>query len=174
MNHSIRKCEESDLLTLQDIAYHTYDETFSPLNKAATMAAYLEDAFNLEKLKQELHNQHSMFYFLYRDKVLTGYMKLNDFGAQTDIYDPEALEIERIYLLKEYQGEGLGQVLMDEAIEKARQMDKHYVWLGVWEKNTKGIAFYKKNGFNVFTTHTFIMGDEKQKDFIMRKNLIIP
>ncbi len=50
--------------------------------------------------------------------------------------------------------------------------DKKKVWLGVWEKNENAIAFYNKMGFVRTGTHSFIMGDEEQKDYIMTKTLI--
>jgi len=53
----------------------------------------------------------------------------------------------------------------------ANMRKKSYVWLGVWEKNDKAILFYRKNGFYEVGTHFFFMGEEKQTDFIMRKDL---
>lgn len=81
------------------------------------------------------------------------------------------MEIERIYVAKEFQGKGLGRRLMTYAISAAMQRKKAYVWLGVWEKNEKALAFYRKNGFYQIGTHTFVMGDDPQTDYIMRKDL---
>ena len=78
---------------------------------------------------------------------MSGYIKLNEYKAQTDIYDPRSLEIERIYVTKEFQGKGLGSALMNKAIDIAVTRKKSYVWLGVWERNHKAILFYKKKGF---------------------------
>ena len=72
---------------------------------------------------------------------------------------------------KDFQGHGLGRFLMDQAIGIALQRKKKYVWLGVWEKNTKALAFYKKSGFYPVGTHTFVMGDDVQTDYIMRRDL---
>ncbi|HNX15665.1 MAG TPA: GNAT family N-acetyltransferase, partial [Oscillospiraceae bacterium] len=91
--------------------------------------------------------------------------------SQTDINDVQSLELERIYVDAKFQGRGLGRVLMEHAIEIARERKKSYVWLGVWEKNDKAIAFYQKNGFYKIGTHLFIMGDEEQIDYIMRRDL---
>ena len=90
---------------------------------------------------------------------------------QTDIHDEQSLEIERIYVSKEFQGEGLGRCLMEKAISTAIRRKKKYVWLGVWEKNEKALRFYKRNGFYQIGTHSFVMGDDEQTDYIMRKDL---
>ena len=167
----IRKCDISDLVILRQIAYQTFDETFRHLNTPENMKAYLDKAFDLAKLQQELSNQFSAFFFLFTENQLVGYLKVNQNQAQTDLQDPKSLEIERIYVKQEFKGKGLGRILIDKGIEVAKENNKEYVWLGVWEKNQAAIAFYKKMGFREVDTHHFVMGEEKQTDFIMRKDL---
>jgi diamine N-acetyltransferase len=84
----------------------------------------------------------------------------------------EALEIERIYIKKQFQKHGLGTSLYNKALEMAAALDKKKVWLGVWEKNDNAIAFYKKMGFVQVGSHSFYMGDEEQTDLIMIKSLV--
>ena len=77
------------------------------------------------------------------------------------------MEIERIYVLKDFQGMKVGKMLFDKAIENARNMGLDLVWLGVWEKNIRAISFYEKNGFTVFNKHIFRLGNEEQIDLMM-------
>jgi ribosomal protein S18 acetylase RimI-like enzyme len=166
-----KQCTSDDLHLLREFSYRTFDETFKHLNTPETMEAYLEKAFNNDKMRDELTNRNSSFYFLFADKELAGYLKLNECEAQTDINDPQSIEIERIYVAKEYQGKGLGNILMTKALSIANDRGKLYVWLGVWEKNENGIRFYKKHGFYETGKHSFFMGEEEQTDFIFRKDL---
>ncbi|WP_124066444.1 GNAT family N-acetyltransferase [Clostridium sp. E02] len=166
-----RQCTQEDICTLREFSYKTYNETFEETNTPSNMKAYLDKSFDIERLRVELLNGNSMFYFLYSDGELSGYLKLNEAPAQTDINDGRSLEIERIYIAKEFQGKGLGTELMDRAIDLANMRKKLYVWLGVWEENEKAVLFYKKNGFYQIGSHSFFMGDDEQTDYIMRKNL---
>jgi diamine N-acetyltransferase len=166
-----RQCTHEDIDVLRDFSYMTFFETFAHMNAPEDMEAYLNKAFEIEKLRAELLDVNSSFYFLYSDEKLAGYLKLNEAFAQTDIHDSKSLEIERIYVSKEFQGEGLGGYLMDRAINIANLRKKLYVWLGVWEKNEKALCFYKKNGFYYIGKHSFFMGEDEQTDYIMRKNL---
>jgi ribosomal protein S18 acetylase RimI-like enzyme len=100
-----------------------------------------------------------------------GYLKLNFGQAQTELQDEKALEIERIYLLKEFHGKNVGQLLYDKALQIARQKNVDYVWLGVWEENRRAINFYTKNGFVEFDKHIFKLGNEEQTDKMMKLNL---
>jgi ribosomal protein S18 acetylase RimI-like enzyme len=167
----IRPCDMSDLETLRNLAWQTYDDTFRHFNEPANMDAYLASAFTREKLQEELGNPHSTFYFLLSEGVVAGYLKVNDAAAQTDLHDAHSLEIERIYVKRDYQGLGLGKALLEKAMDVARERKKTFVWLGVWEKNGNAIAFYKKMGFSQVGTHDFSMGTERQTDLIMRKEV---
>ena len=174
MGVRIRRCELADLDMLRNIAFQTFDDTFRRLNDASSFNDYLDASFSRAKLEAELKDPNSMFFFLYSDDVLAGYMKINLGDAQTDVKDPAALEIERIYVTRDFQGLGLGRALVDKALEAARAAKKKTVWLGVWEKNGNAIAFYKKMGFSKTGTRDFYMGKKRQTDFIMRKNTASP
>jgi ribosomal protein S18 acetylase RimI-like enzyme len=132
------------------------------------MQKYLDENFNPEKLAAELHNEYSEFYFAFADDKLIGYLKINRGPAQTTAQDDSFLEIERIYVLKEYHGKQAGQVLFETALNRARELQSKYIWLGVWEKNPRAIAFYRKNGFLEFDKHVFILGDDRQTDIMMK------
>ena len=169
MNISIRQCLINELDTLQRIGYETFDETFRPINSPETMDKYLQEAFSMKKLSEELSSTYCKFYFIYLDNVLVGYLKINDAPAQSDINDPESMEVERIYVRKEHKGKGLGKVLMDYALQQAKEKKKNYVWLGVWENNVNVIVFYEKMEFKQAGQHLFQIGNELQSDLIMKK-----
>lgn len=164
-------CTLEDAGALRGISCKTFQETFACHNAPEQLQAYLDSAYDLEKLRGELQNADSQFYFLYCDNALAGYLKVNEAPAQTEFHDKSTLEIERIYLAREFQGLGLGGALIDRAIELARGRNKQYIWLGVWEKNEKAISFYQKHGFYQIGAHSFFVGSDEQTDQIMRKDL---
>lgn len=135
------------------------------------MDAYLKNAFGREELCRQLEDSNSEFFLLLADGKPAGYIKLNEAASQTDIHDKNSLEIERIYVSSEFQGCGLGSALMNLALETASERKKGYVWLGVWENNKKALEFYGKNGFRKIGEHLFVMGDDAQTDYIMRRDI---
>lgn len=149
---------------LQRIGKVTFYETFAQYNTDANMKSYLEEAFSIEKLSGELDNERSQFFFAILDSNVIGYLKLN-FGESND------LEIERIYVLKEYHGKGVGQLLYEKAIEIAKLANSDFAWLGVWEQNPRAIRFYEKNGFVPYDKHIFKLGDDDQSDILMKLQL---
>lgn len=168
---NIRKVVLNDIDRLQEIGRLTFFETFSTGNTKEDMTKYLEEVFSKEKLTVELNNEHSEFYFLELDNSVIGYLKLNSGQSQTEIKDDKAFEIERIYVLKEYHGKNIGQLLYERAIQIARQKKANYVWLSVWEENPRAINFYKKNGFVEFDKHVFKLGNDEQTDIMMKLQL---
>lgn len=165
----IVRCGHDDVLTLQNIGIETFSDTFRDQNDPDPFQDYLDRAFAIPKLELELSNRNSQFYFLYYNGKLAGYLKVNVGDAQTEPMGDETLEIERIYIRKPYQKQGLGKHLMKKAEEIARELNKKVMWLGVWEKNDLAIAFYQKLGFVQTGRHSFYMGDEEQIDYIMSK-----
>lgn len=116
-------------------------------------------------------NSNSRFFFIYLDNQLAGYLKLNIDLAQTEKIDRNGLEIERIYIRKEYKRQGLGRQLLEFAIELATKERRKLIWLGVWEENENALLFYQMFGFRKNGTHNFYIEIDKQTDLIMVKEL---
>lgn len=164
----IKKVTLDNVEQLQKIGRQTFMETFSVGNTEENMRKYLDEGFSLEKLTTELTDQNAEFYFAMVGEEVVGYLKLNSGLSQTELKDDNAIEIERIYVLKEFHGKKAGQMLYEKAIQIARQRNAEYVWLGVWEENPRAINFYRKNGFAEFGKHIFRLGDDEQTDIMMK------
>jgi ribosomal protein S18 acetylase RimI-like enzyme len=164
----IRQASYADLSALQAIGRKTFEETFAESNTEENMVAYLEDGFSEAKLGEELQNENSKFFFaLLGDEVL-GYLKVNVGDAQSEKQDSRAMEIERIYVLQQYHGKQVGFALYEQALAIAKARKAPYIWLGVWEENPRAIRFYQKQGFVEFGEHLFQLGDDAQRDVLMK------
>jgi ribosomal protein S18 acetylase RimI-like enzyme len=169
--YQIRKIVPADIHLIQSIARQTFYETFAEFNTPADIQKYLDESFATEKLTAELQDKNSEFWFIMEDEKIVGYLKINYGPAQTEINDDRAIEIERIYVLKDFHGKNAGQLLYEKAFDIARKKKMDYIWLGVWEKNFRAQKFYIKNGFFEFAKHIFRLGNEVQTDLLMRKTV---
>ena len=170
-NIEIIKITKIDIDQLQKIGRETFYETFSESNTEENMRNYLETGFSIDKITTELNDENAEFYFAKIENNVIGYLKLNFGASQTELKSDKAIEIERIYVLKEYHGQKVGQILYDKAIEIAKKKNAEFIWLGVWEENPRAINFYKKNGFVEFDKHIFKLGDDEQTDIMMKLKL---
>jgi diamine N-acetyltransferase len=168
---AIKKVEVAEVDALLIYSKKTFYDFFAHLNDPAHMEAYSVVAFTPECMTGQLTNTDSAFYFALDEDDIIGYIKLNFNDAQIEFKDKDALEIERIYVSRDYHGKGIGKQLLDFAIDIARRRQFTYVWLGVWEHNHKALGFYERNGFEHCGSHEFLLGDDRQTDLLMRKIL---
>lgn len=171
MTIEIKKCTVANLATLKELSIETYTDTFKDFNTPEDLKDYLDNAYNTQILTAELTNPNSEFYFLYVDKELAGYLKINVSNAQSESLGPDFLEIQRIYIRVPFKRMGLGKILLELGIKRAKELQKKRVWLGVWENNFAAQKFYQYMGFKKFTSHKFVMGDSIQTDYILKKEL---
>lgn len=159
----------TDLAVLREISIDTFREAFGAQNSAEHMTAYIESALSEGRLAQEMANESSKFFFAHQAGKLAGYLKVNFSSAQTEIVEGLSMEIERIYVFASAYGSGVGQALLNKAIELAGDAVVSVVWLGVWEHNERAQRFYSKNGFEAFGTHIFYLGTDAQIDVLMKR-----
>lgn len=167
----IKKCSLDDILDLQKIYRQTFFETFSEQNSEENMRIFLDKAYSEEKLKSEIEDKESETFLAVENQKTLGVLKINTGNAETESGLENSLEIQRIYILKESKGLGIGTAFMNLAEKKARELGVSFIWLGVWEKNFPAQKFYTDKGFRKFSEHDFVLGDDVQTDFLMKKEL---
>lgn len=166
-----RQVHIEDLEELQKISKRSFIDAYAHLNTASNMDAYVSKAFSLEQLSHELNSPDSTFYFAYIDNQLVAYLKLNCTTLDVEHASKKAFEIQRIYVLEAFQGQGIGSQLIAKSIELAKERSLDYIWLGVWSKNKQAFKFYQRMGFKKFDEYVFQFGDEAQIDFLMKLKL---
>ena len=167
----IRKCTLADLSELQQISRETFADTFGPENSPANVNQYLDESYNLDRLKQELTDADSDFFFALVDGQVAGYLKVNVGNAQTEAMGNHALEVQRIYIKPAFKRQGIGSKLMAQALAVAKDNHRSTVWLGVWEHNLLAQQLYQKFGFKQTGDHVFTLGESRQRDLIMSRTI---
>lgn len=172
MNHlTIRIGTKEDAESIAVISRQTFIETFAGQNSKEDMAKFLDEQFTTEALMEEVGAPENMFFLTFVNKTLAGYVRLRQGVKPAGLESCNAIEIARIYVLQSMIGQGVGKALMEKSIDVARQQGKEIIWLGVWEKNSRAIQFYTGWGFQKFGEHDFILGNDVQQDWLMKKLL---
>ena len=162
----IKRAKEEDAELISNLSTVTFRETFTGTCTEDDMIHFVENTFSLTGTQQELKDKNDFYFIAYINQVAAGYMRLKeDFTDYPAITKYNALELKRIYVLKEYQSQKAGAALMQFAINFAVENNYKALWLGVWEHNEKAKAFYKKWGFiDTGKTHPFPIGNTPQTD----------
>ncbi len=163
----IEKVKSVEISELLEFAKRTFLETYATVNSESDMRKYVSENFSRSRFNEEFYSQGSEFFSAKIDSRWVGYLKVNRGNTQTEQPLQNSLEIERIYVIANFHGQGIAQKLYSKAVSLARSYQSEYLWLGVWEENLKAIKFYQKCGFELFGQHKFRLGDAIQNDLIM-------
>ena len=166
MDITIRRITIDDVEVLSAIAKRSFYDTFTGTCTEEDMQSFLEQYFNTGQLSSELNNTGMFCFFAETNGVPVAYLQfMEDYSGFPLMKKWKALELKRIYVLKEYHGKGIAQKLMDHFLTFAKENNYEVVWLGVWEHNLRAQNFYEKYGFiNSGYIHDFPIGNTPQTD----------
>jgi ribosomal protein S18 acetylase RimI-like enzyme len=170
MTCTLRTATAADALLIADISRQTFSETFAADNDPADMQLFFEQQFTRGRLMLEVGRPELHFVLAYVGEEVAGYVKLRE-GKKQEGIPGNSLEIARLYALKKYIGAGVGAKLMAESLRLAQEQGKEWVWLGVWERNARAIAFYERWGFEKFSECDFLLGRDVQRDWLMKRRI---
>jgi ribosomal protein S18 acetylase RimI-like enzyme len=168
---TVRPCKREDASALIALGIKTFYDTFAEVNTPENMRAYLDSTFTQERVESEFSEPGSQFFIAEENGLPLGYARVRTSKREEGVLGLNPMEIERLYVLKDQLGKGIGQKLMQVCLDFARENGHDSMWLGVWEHNERAIAFYRKWGFEKFSQHTFMLGDDPQIDWLMQKQI---
>jgi diamine N-acetyltransferase len=166
---SVRRASVEDAKLLAELGALTFEETFAKDNSPEDMAAYLADSFSVERLLEELTDPLSVFFVAEVEGSAAGYAKIREGGAADGVEGERPVELVRLYVSQEWLGRGVGHALMQRCIDEAREQGFRTIWLGVWERNDRAQAFYRKWNFREVGEHIFQLGADAQRDLVMQR-----
>lgn len=168
----IRLAAAADAGDLAAFAARVFRETFAADNTEEDMARFLAGTFTPERQAAELADPDVTTMLALLDGQLAGFAQVRTGEQLEEIDAPDPVELWRIYVDRAWHGRGVAQALMDAVEAEARRRGARSLWLGVWERNDRAQAFYRKFGFETVGSHVFVLGDDRQTDLIMLRTLV--
>lgn len=169
---TIRSANTSDAALLAELGARTFADTFADYNRPEDMAVYLATSFSQEQMRMELRDSSCTFLIAEVENSPAGYALMRSGEAPEEVSRERPIEIVRFYLSREWHGQGVANALMRACISKAEQDGCDAIWLGVWERNTRAQAFYRKWNFREVGTHLFQLGSDLQNDLLMARSVL--
>lgn len=169
---TILQADVSHAPLLTSISLQSFNEAFEKDNNPADFKTYTDEAFSEEQITKDILEPGSIFYLAYCNGEAVGYARLRNSTEVNDQFPGKKLiELHRLYSLGKYIGRGIGKTLMNHCLAVAKQKGFDVIWLGVWEHNDHAQGFYKSFGFEKFSSHVFMVGNDPQTDYLLKKNL---
>lgn len=168
----LRRATIEDAKLLAELAARLFEDTFGPDNDPEDMRAYLAGAFSEKKQLAELADaDRAVWIGLDSLDRPIGYAAMRRGTRARGIVSEHPAEVERIYADRHWHGRGAGRALMAACVEQARAWGCDVLWLSVWERNPRAIAFYEKTGFRKVGRRIFQLGGDMQHDDVMAQSL---
>lgn len=167
MSTTIRPAVPADAAALAELAERTFRDAFAADNRPEDLALYLATAYGPAQQARELADPAITTLVAESGGLLIAFAQLRHGQAPARVNGPSPIELWRFYLAAEWHGRGLAQELLARVLDTARQAGAATLWLGVWERNPRALAFYRKAGFVEVGEHTFVVGTDPQTDRIM-------
>ena len=170
---TINPLNESHLALLLPVAKQSFIDAFEAQSDPENFKVYVANAFTEEAVLEELQHSKSVFFSLDTEGgEMTGYVKMRwDRSEEFFPNGEKAVELQRIYLLKEFWNQGLGKTLLDFSENYAREQGFEWIYLVVWLENQGAIRFYERYGWEKFARKNFKFGNEIHHDFVLRKKV---
>jgi len=167
---TIERAGTNDAKILAQLSETTFRDAFGAQNRREDMDKYVAQTLSIEAITEQLRDESDFFFLAWYNGRLSGYTKIRA-NSESGIEATNPLEIERIYVLQQFHGQGVGAALMRHCIDFAVAGGHDVIWLGVWEYNTRAVSFYRQWGFEHCGSHPFILGDDPQTDILMSKSV---
>ena len=156
---------------IADMAKTTFTETYGGLLDDEDLRIYFDVNLSESKIASELETKEFHFFVAWTGERTMGFFKLRRDRSTKGIRGKRCLEIERIYILKEFQGVSVGSEMIRMVKSIAKEAGDQVIWLQVCHRNDKAIQFYRQSGFVIYDTIPFPFGNTVHQDFLMRYDL---
>jgi ribosomal protein S18 acetylase RimI-like enzyme len=156
----------TDCARLSALSARSFTDTFGHRYRPENLAAHLDDHSGEAYYRESLAAGDEVL-LLEHNQQLVGYAKLGEIGLPLGFTPPAgAQELQRLYIDKSAQGQGLGKLLLAEALALPRLRRAPALYLGVWEENFRAQALYKAHGFQEIGEYAYAVGDEIDRELI--------
>jgi GNAT superfamily N-acetyltransferase len=168
---TLRRATPADAAPLAELAARIFTETFAENTRPEDLAAFLAKAYGARQQSEEISDPDVVTLVAEAPEGLAAYAQVRRGGKTPGCVAAEAaeapVELWRFYVRRDWHGGGLAHRLMAAVMDAARELGGRHLWLSVWERNPRAIAFYEKHGFHDAGTEDFWVGSDCQTDRIL-------
>lgn len=168
---TVRRGVPADAAELAAFAARTFTDTYGEYNTPANLAMHLTSTYNLAQQTRELSDVGVATLLAHRFAQLVAYAQVRRSAPPACVDGVEPVELLRFYVDKSQHGAGVAQRLFAEARRAATAFGGATLWLKVWERNPRAIAFYRKCGFVDVGVADFFVGVDRQTDRVLALDL---
>jgi GNAT superfamily N-acetyltransferase len=157
---------------LPSVARRIFSDTFSHLYEPEAFHSFCDAAYGSGgSMQRALADPTVHWRIASLGEEPIGYAKLLPLVAPAPNPRPSALELQQIYVLRDWHGRGIAEELMRWSIATARELGAPELYLTVFDHNERAKRFYSRHGFTEIGRCTFQLGERIDDDRVWRLSL---
>lgn len=169
MGVTVRRAALADAATLAELGTATFIDTFGHLYTPEDLQAFLDESHTEAAYAKVLASSHYALWIAEADGRAIGYAQAGPCGLPHADARPADGELKRLYVRAGIQGGGIGRALMDAAMAWLLQDGPRTLWISVWSENFGAQRFYARYGFEFAGEYEFIVGEQRDREFMYRR-----
>jgi ribosomal protein S18 acetylase RimI-like enzyme len=141
----IRQANKDDISKISSIATKTFIDAFG-------------HSYSPEELEEKIDQTRSVSYYnqaiakytifvAEENNQMIGFIQFGEVTFKTNGISEEDQELQRVYVLSDHQGKGVGKALIDAALSHPRLKKSRNIYLNVWQDNLGAQKLYRSYGF---------------------------
>jgi ribosomal protein S18 acetylase RimI-like enzyme len=174
MDIKIIKAGIRDAESISIIGKISFNDAFGHAFEKTNLLEYLEFVYNPQKVAVSIRKENNIYFLAIAGDKAVGFAKVKKFSLNEDIQSGAQMQLQKIYVLPEYQSTGAGTLLMSEVMNLANEINPDYIWLDVYEGNKKAIKFYEHNGFTKGSSYQLGFGAQTFEFYMMMLPVATP
>lgn len=168
-NASIRRAGLADAGVLAAIGRTTFIDAFGHLYTPEDLQAFIDESHSADAYARALANPDYALWLAEQGDEAIGYAQAGPCGLPHADAQPGDGELKRLYLLPRAQNSGVGVTLLEVALAWLERDGPRTLWISVWSENYGAQRFYGRHGFEYAGEYAFIVGEQRDREFMYRR-----
>ena len=161
---NIRMADEDDINIIGWLAQQIWPVAYKDILNKAELEYMLQLIYSPDSLKQQMQLNHQ-FLIAELDHEPVG------FASYSPVTEPGVFKLQKLYVLPELHGKGLGKALLDSVTEEVLSLEAKTLRLNMNRQN-KARSFYERNGFTIVGQEDVDLGNNYyMRDYVMEKTV---
>ena len=161
MTIDILTAKPDDAPAVSHVGRRAFRDAFAHLfNNKNELDEYLEYTYSVDKIAESIQKENNVFLLAIADGIPAGFAKLKKHSLNEQFDSVFQAELQKIYVLKQFHGTGLGSCLMQAVLRLVETLEPDCLWLDTHISNLRAIHFYEKHGFRKAGLHHFTIGSQ--------------
>jgi len=165
----IHRATQDNASALASLGAATFSETFGHLYPPEDLQTFLTSSHSVDAWTRTLADSSRAVWIATLDETPIGFIAVGACKLPVQNREPNAGEVQQLYVVSQYQKLRVGTRLMDLGLKWLDDQHRSPIYIGVWSENYGAQRFYGRYGFSKVGEYGFPVGKTVDREFIFKR-----